>query len=131
MRKLGKENLMKLCNTLEMEQFRKGETIQYIKASENRVIFLKKGSVKIVDSITDTVKYLVKEGNIFGELSADDDKDYQTAAEEHSVCLEDVVVCYLTTAQMQSVMDDYPSLKNHVIKVQSFRIKKLERRLRD
>lgn len=131
MRKLGKANLMKLCDILEMEQFRKGEIIHYIKASENRVIFLKKGSVKIVDSVSNTVKYLVKEGNIFGEMGTDELEEQKGASEEHSVCLEDVVVCYLTTAQMQDVMDDYPSLKNHVIKIQSFRIKKLERRLSD
>ncbi|MFT5819812.1 MAG: CRP/FNR family cyclic AMP-dependent transcriptional regulator [Crocinitomix sp.] len=131
MRKLGKSNLMKLCDILEMEQFRKGETIHYVKASENRVIFLKKGSVKIVDSVTNTVKYLVKEGNIFGELDIPEIGEQQRQGEEHSVCLEDVVVCYLTTAQMQGVMDNYPSLKNHVIKIQSFRIKKLERRLSD
>lgn len=132
MRKLGKKNLMKLCDTLEMEHFKKGEEIHYAKASENRVIFLKKGSVKIVDSITSRVKYLVREGNIFGELSLENlEERISSLPEEYSVCLEDTVVCYLSAIQMNTVMDDYPSLKNYVIKIQSFRIKKLDHRLSD
>ena len=61
--------MMKMCKLLEMEHFDKGNTIQMGDRDKKCVFFLKKGSVKIVNSTKDVTKYVVQKGNIFGELS--------------------------------------------------------------
>ena len=117
-----------MCEILEMENINKGETIHLINNDEKSIFFLKKGSVKIVDTSNDTTKYLVKKGNIFGELSLYDDL---SSAEEKAIALEDCIICYIEADRMEKIMQKHQSLKNGVLKVYGLRIKKLERRLQD
>ncbi len=120
--------MMRMCEILEMENINKGETIQLLKNNEKSIFFLKKGTIKIMDTPNDTVKYIVKRGNIFGELSLYNE---QAAAEEQAVALEDCIICYIEADRMEKIMEKHKSLKNGVLKVYGIRIKKLERRLRD
>lgn len=61
-------HMMKVCGVLEMDTIEKGQPIALNYEHKNRIFFPKKGTVKIVNSTNDTVKYVVKRGNIFGEL---------------------------------------------------------------
>ncbi|WP_411030305.1 Crp/Fnr family transcriptional regulator [Spongiimicrobium sp. 3-5] len=125
-RKLGMPTMMQLCKILEMQYVNKGEVIALGNRSKRCIFFLKTGTVKIVDTKSDTVKYVVKKGNIFGELSLYDEK---AALEEQAFALEDCVVCYIEADTMEELMEKHKSLKNGVLKVYGIRIKKLERRL--
>lgn len=127
-KKLGMPTMMRMCEILEMENIDKGMPIEIGKRDKKSVFFLKKGTVKIVDSTNDTVKYIVKKGNIFGELSL---YDKQAASEEKAYTLEDSIICYIESSQMKELMSKHKSLKNGVLKIYGIRIKKLERRLRD
>ena len=98
------------------------------KGTKKVFFFLKKGTVKIVDSESNTVKYIVKKGNIFGELSL---YDKQAANEEKAYALEDSIICYIKSNQMEELMEKHKSLKNGILKIYGIRIKKLERRLQD
>lgn len=126
--KLGRITMMRMCEILEMENIDKGTTIQLLKNNEKSIFFLKKGTIKIIDAPNDTVKYVVKKGNIFGELSL---YDKQAASEEQAIALEDCIICYIEADRMENIMEKHKSLKNGVLKVYGLRIKKLERRLRD
>ncbi|WP_109433843.1 MULTISPECIES: Crp/Fnr family transcriptional regulator [Aquimarina] len=126
--KLGRITMMRMCEILEMENIDKGTTIQLLNSEEKSVFFLKRGTIKIVDTSSDTVKYIVKKGNIFGELSL---FDRQAANEEKAIALEDCIICYIEADRMEKIMEQHTSLKNGVLKVYGLRIKKLERRLRD
>jgi len=117
---------MRICERLEMSDFTKGDLITQKSDNENSIFFLKKGTVKIVDSLTNTVKYIVKKGHIFGELIL---YDKTLALQEHAYALEDCIVCYIEAQQMEDLMEKHKSLKNGVIKIYGLRIKKLERRL--
>ncbi len=117
-----------MCEILEMDNIDKGTTIELLNNDEKSIFFLKKGTIKIVDTTNDTVKYIVKKGNIFGELSL---YDKEAAAEEQAVALEDCIICYIEADRMEKIMEKHKSLKNGVLKVYGLRIKKLERRLRD
>jgi len=66
-KKLGMFNMMKICEILEMDNIEKGQPVELSDNHKNCVFFLKKGTVKIVKSTNDSVKYVVKRGNIFGE----------------------------------------------------------------
>lgn len=127
-KKLGMFNMMKICEILEMDNIEKGNPIELTDEHKNSIFFLKTGSVKIVSTINHTVKYVVKRGNIFGELALFDKK---VATEEVAYALEDCVICYIEPERMEELMQKHKSLKNGVLKIYGLRIKKLERRLHD
>ncbi len=127
-KKLGMLNMMSICKVLEMENFDKGKPIELKYEQENSIFFLKRGSVKIIDYSSNTVKYIIKRGNIFGDLTL---FDKETAIEEVAYALEDCVICYIKSEQMEGLMEKHKSLKNGMLKIYGLRIKKLERRLND
>ena len=121
-------NMMKICEILEMDNIEKGKPIELSDEHKNSVFFLKRGSVKIVNTTNDTVKYVVKRGNIFGELAL---YDKEAAKEEVAYALEDCIICYIESERMEALMEKHKSLKNGILKIYGLRIKKLERRLHD
>ncbi|WP_245557463.1 Crp/Fnr family transcriptional regulator [Neolewinella persica] len=126
--KLGMNAMMELCEELVMHRYSKGARINLDSGDEQSVYFLKKGSVKIVSSDTEVAKFIAHPGNIFGELGL-----YQLPGEgeETAYALEESVVCTFSANQMNELMAKHPSLKNGVLKIYGFRIKRLERRLQD
>ncbi|NAS31924.1 helix-turn-helix domain-containing protein [Flavobacteriaceae bacterium R38] len=126
--KLGLVTMMRLCEILKMKNIDKGTRIELLKDDKKRIFFLKKGTIKIVDRSNDTVKYVVKRGNIFGELYFYNE---EAAAEEEAIALEDCIICYIGGERMERLMEKHQSLKNGVLKIYGLRIKKLERRLND
>ena len=127
-RKLGIVTMMSICEILEMDNIDKGAVINLQSVDKKCIFFLKKGVVKIVDKNTHTVKYVAKRGNIFGELSLYDE---EMASEEVAYALEDCVICYIESEQMEALMQKHESLKNGVLKIYGTRIKRLERKLHD
>tara|TARA_R110002049_G_scaffold1346_1_gene10261 strand:+ start:36220 stop:36930 length:711 start_codon:yes stop_codon:yes gene_type:complete len=127
-KKLGMVTMMRMCEILEMENINKGARITLVNRNKKSIFFLKKGTVKIVNTSNDTVKYVVKRGNIFGELSLYDE---ETAKEEVAYALEDCIICYIESERMEEFIAKHKSLKNGVLKIYGLRIKKLERRLQD
>ncbi|GGG23952.1 Crp/Fnr family transcriptional regulator [Dokdonia pacifica] len=127
-RKLGIVTMMSICEILEMDNIDKGSVINLQSVDKKCIFFLKKGVVKIVDKNTHTVKYVAKRGNIFGELSLYDE---EMASEEVAYALEDCVICYIESGQMEALMQKHKSLKNGVLKIYGTRIKRLERKLHD
>ena len=120
--------MMKICEILEMDNIKKGDPITLSANHKNSIFFLKKGSVKIVNTSNDSVKYVVKRGNIFGELAL---YDKEAANEEIAYALEHCIICYIESDRMEGLMDKHKALKNGVLKIYGLRIKKLERRLSD
>ncbi len=120
--------MMRMCEILEMDNIEKGNTIHLTNKDKKSIFFLKKGSVKIIDTKNQSVKYLVKKGNLFGELALYDE---QVADQEQAIALEDCIVCFIESEHMEQMMEKHKSLKNGVLKIYGTRIKKLERRLHD
>ncbi len=120
--------MMKICEILDMDQIDKGGIIELNNEGKKNVFFLKKGTIKIVDQTNNHVKYIVKRGNVFGELAL-----YGEGNETNEIAyaLEDCVVCYIESDRMDLLMQKHKSLKNGVLKIYGLRIKKLERRLND
>ena len=121
-------NMMKICEILEMDNIQKGKVIELNDEHKDSVFFLKRGSVKIVDAANETVKYVVKRGNIFGELSL---YDKEATTQEVAYALEDCIICYIESEKMEELMIKHKSLKNGMLKIYGLRIQKLERRLHD
>ena len=128
-RKLGRITMMRMCEILEMDSIDKGSIIALTDGADKKnIFFLKKGTVKIIDTANNNVKYIVKRGNIFGELALYNE---DAATNEQAIALEDCVVCFIESDRMERIMEKHKSLKNGVLKVYGLRIQKLERRLRD
>ena len=127
-KKLGMPTMMKLCDLLDMEYVNKGSIIKIGERDRKCIFFLKNGSVKIMDSDNDIVKYVVKKGNIFGELSI---YDKNGSSKEVALALEDVVICYIESDMMEDLMEQHKSLNNALLKIYGLRIRKLETRLQD
>jgi CRP/FNR family transcriptional regulator len=119
---------MSVCELLEIENINKGATFKFSNKFNKNIFFLSRGTVKIIDTINCTTKYIVKKGNIFGELSLYDE---QAAQQEQAVALEDCIVCNIDSNVMEQLMSKHETLKNGILKVYGLRIKKLERRLED
>lgn len=120
--------MMRMCEILEMDNIDKGSVIELQNNEDNRIFFLKKGTVKIVTKAGNRVKHVVKKGHVFGELALFDEK---AGADEIAIALEDCIVCYIEADKMQEIMQNHSGLKNNVLKIYGLRIKKLERRLND
>ncbi len=127
-RKLSMPTMMRLCELLEMENVDKGGIIGIGERDPKNIFFLKKGTVKILDISNDTIKYIVKKGNLFGELALYDE---EAASQEQAVALEDSIICYIDSEMMEDLMGKHRSLKNGVLKIFGLRIRRLERRLQD
>ncbi|KGK31199.1 Crp/Fnr family transcriptional regulator [Cellulophaga sp. E6(2014)] len=125
-KKLGMSTMMEMCDLLEMENIDKGQTIQIGTRDKKCVFFLKKGAVKIMDASSNTTKYIVKNGNIFGELSL---FNLEAASKEVAQTLEDSIICYIESDTMERLLEKHNSLKNKILKIYGLRIQKLENRL--
>jgi len=119
---------MRICEILEMESIDKGAAITLQNKDKKSIFFLKKGTMKIIDATNKTTKYIVKKGIIFGELSH---YDKRVAKEELAYALEDSIIYYIDSEQMEKLLQEHKSLKNGVLKIYGFRIKKLECRPND
>lgn len=127
--KLGRRDIMQISEVVEIDYYvDKGKCIDPREEHRGNVCFLKKGSVKIVDTKSNAIKHIVKKGNVFGELAL---FDGEAASIEVAYALEDCLVCHITSEQMEVLMEKHTSLKNGLLKVYGMRIQKLERRLRD
>lgn len=125
-KKLGRLKKMSICEIIEMDNFNKGDLISL--KNERSIFFLKRGTVKIVNTETNTIKYVVKKGHLFGELAL---YDKVSASNEQALALEDSVICYIEFYEMEKLMEQHKSLKNGILKIYGLRIKKLERRLQN
>ena len=130
-KKLGMKGQMELSQELKMDYVSKGEELNFQKVEVREVIFLKKGTVKIIDELSGQTKHLVKGSNIFGELDLDSDDYNDKTTGEFAVALEDLVVCRIPSKRMLLLMDKYAALKNHLLKIRQLKIRKLEIRLAD
>ncbi len=126
--KLGRLTMLRMCEILEMDNIEKGDTIYLTNKNKKNVFFLKKGTVKIVDAKNNDVKYILKKGNIFGELSLYNE---EAATKEKAIALEDCIICFIESERMEQIMLKHKSLKNEILKLYGIRIKKLERKLHD
>jgi len=127
-KRLPKQELMRLCELLEMEHVKKGDHLHTMeKEGEKHVYFIKTGIVKVVDGNDSELhtKYLLKAGNLFGELALFDD----TQPQERAIAAENSLVCKIEDRRMKQLMQNYPNLNNAILKFAGLRIKRLESQL--
>jgi CRP/FNR family transcriptional regulator len=126
-RHLDSAELRQICLITNFKSAKKSEIIYFAHDEQNRVYFLKKGIIKIVELDADgneTVKEVLQKGDLFGQLTLDD-----TEPDEYAVALSDTVtVCSFQIEDFEKVIQQNPSLAVKFTKLVGLRFRRLENR---
>ena len=126
-RHLNSSELKQICLITNFKSAKKSEIIYFAHEEQNRVYFLKKGIIKIVelsDDGNETVKEVLQKGDLFGQITPD-----ITDVDEYAVALSDsVMVCSFRIEDFEKVIEQNPSLAVNFIKLVGLRFRRLENR---
>ena len=117
-----------LSEILMMEYFNKGEEIIPKSNYNNHLFILKQGSIKLIDTTNNIVKYVISNGDLFGQLAFDENRKTN---QEVAVALEDCLICYIDIDKLKILVEQYDIFKDEIFKVYIDRIQYLEKRLSD
>lgn len=98
-------------------------------ASFKYVYILQKGLIKISnlsDNGTEIIKYIVKPGNIFGELNL---LDNDTNRLEIAIAMEDAEICRVPVEEVRFIMENDKAFQRSINQSISDRINKMEQRM--
>lgn len=98
-------------------------------ASIKYVYLLQKGLIKISnlsENGTEIIKYIVKPGNVFGELNL---LDNDTDRHEIAVAMENVELCFIPAEEVKAMMESNKALQRSINQLISNRINKMEQRM--
>lgn len=126
-KKLSKKEMMHLAEMLTMKSYKRGEYIVFSEEHHGKIFMLKTGMVKVVsiqESGEEHIKYIIKAGGLFGELSLTEEKSTDAI-----IAIEHSLVCFMEADQMKMLMQKYSSLNNYIYKIMGLRIRKIESRL--
>lgn len=126
-KELTQKELMELANLMIHKQYKKDDPIMFPYNSRKLVYMLKNGSVKI-GSYTDTgeenLKYLLKEGFLFGEMALVDEN-----SNDFAVAVEDCTVCSIRVEAIQEFMQKNKAFNTSMYKLIGFRLRKIEAKM--
>jgi CRP-like cAMP-binding protein len=125
---LSKEELQALDKMAVMRNAPRNEVIYFPEDSSNTVFLLKKGKVKISrmsESGKEMILAILGPGEIFGELSITG----QNQREEIAEATEDAVICSVSIADFQRMMEMNPKFNFQITKFIGFRLRKIQSRL--
>lgn len=130
-KELPTEELMKIEKTTTMRTADKGQYIYFPAEPSSSVYFLKKGRIKIgsySDEGKEIIKRIMEPGEIFGELSLSGEgtrTDFAQAMEDEAI------ICAMPLNEMEHLMEHNSKLSLRVTKMIGFRLRRMERRLKD
>lgn len=126
-RHLDSAELRQICLITNFKSAKKNEIIYFAHDEHNRVYFLKKGIIKIVELDADgneTVKEVIQKGDLFGQITLDD-----AEMDEYAIALSDsVTVCSFRIEDFETVIQENPSLAVKFTKLVGLRFRRLENR---
>jgi CRP/FNR family transcriptional regulator, cyclic AMP receptor protein len=130
---LNGEEIRSLCIISGFKKAKKNEDIFFSQEEEKRVYFLKKGTLKIISvdaEGNEITKELLQRGDIFGEITLDD-QNGDNENEFARAASPDVVVCSFTLKDFEKLLAFKPQLAIRYTKQVGFRLKTIETRLSD
>ncbi|MFN8344847.1 MAG: Crp/Fnr family transcriptional regulator [Spirosomataceae bacterium] len=126
-RHLNSSELKQVCLITNFKSAKKSEIIYFAHEEHNRVYFLKKGIIKIVelsDDGSETVKEVLQKGDLFGQITPD-----ASDLDEYAVVLSDsVTICSFRMEDFETVIQQNPSLAVNFVKLVGLRFRRLENR---
>ncbi len=127
MKYLSKQEAMKLSEMMTMKHFKKDDPIMFPYNSQKSIYLLKKGTVKIgnyTENGEENLKYLLNEGNIFGEMALVDGN-----ATDFAIALEETIICVMNVDIMKDMMQRNKKINAHIYKLIGWRLRKVENKM--
>jgi CRP/FNR family transcriptional regulator len=125
-RVLSNSQVKQLCIISKFKKAQKGEIIYLPYDGQDKIYFLKKGNIKIVeidDNGNEVIKDILMKGDIFGELSLNN----EGPSNEEAVALtSEVLICSFLLSDFEQLMTQYPHLAMSYTKFVGFQLKRVK-----
>jgi CRP-like cAMP-binding protein len=123
---LSMSQVKQLCIITGFKKAKKGDVIYFSSSDLPRIFLLKKGSIKIVEIDPDgneTIKDIIQKGDLFGELTLENDKN----SNEYAKALTDeVAICSFLMSDFENLMLQYPNLALTYTKFVGLKMKRIK-----
>jgi CRP-like cAMP-binding protein len=124
-RTLSFSQIRQLCIIVGFKKAKKGEIIYFSQSEVPRIFLLKRGNIKIVsvdDQGNETIKDIIRKGDLFGELELEAD----TAINEYAKVLTDEVsICSFLLSDFEDLLLRNPNLALSYTKFVGLRMKRV------
>lgn len=124
-RTLSMSQIKQLCVIIGFKKAKKGEIIYFSSSDVPRIFFLKKGNIKIVsidDEGNETIKDIIQKGDLFGELTLENDK---SSNEYAKVLTDEVAICSFLMSDFEDLLLRNPSLALSYTKFVGLKMKRI------
>lgn len=122
---LSYSQIKQLCIITGFKKASKGEIIYFSTSDLPRIFLLKKGNIKIVavDDGKETIKDIIQQGDLFGELTLETDAKNEEYAK---VLSEDVSICSFLMSDFENLLLKNPSLALSYTKFVGLKMKRIK-----
>jgi CRP/FNR family transcriptional regulator len=124
-RTLSMGQIRQLCIITGFKKGKKGDILYFSPSDAPRIFFLKRGQIKIVsvdDDGNETIKDIIRKGDLFGELDLEPGCD----ANEYAKALTDEVsICSFLLSDFESLLLRHPGLALSYTKFVGLRMKRV------
>jgi CRP-like cAMP-binding protein len=127
--KMSEPDIRSIEQSAYMRTLKKNEVLRFPQQLHQYVYLLKEGFLKMCvmnEDGREFIKYLVKPGNLFGEIPLLGDYE---SGDEYAEALEDSFICFLDAEKLKRWMQNNADLRIKIYKQISNRLKKVENRL--
>ena len=125
-RTLSFKQMKQLCIIMGFKEAKKGEVIYLSSSDVPRIFVLKKGNIKIVavdEAGNETIKDIIKKGDLFGELTLEADGESNEYAK---VLSDDVAICSFLLSDFEEVLLKNPGLALSYTKIVGLKMKRIK-----
>ncbi len=125
-RTLSFSQIRQLCIVVGFKTARKNEVIYFSSSEVPRIFLLKKGSIKIVaidEEGNETIKDIIQKGDMFGELTLENDENSNEYAK---VLSDEVSICSFLMSDFENLLLQNPSLALSYTKFVGLKMKRIK-----
>lgn len=118
--------IKQLCIIVGFKKAKKGDVIYFSSSDVPRIFLLKKGNIKIVsidDEGNETIKEILQKGDLFGELSLEQDTDVNEYAK---ALTDEVSICSFLLSDFEDLLVRNPSLALSYTKFVGLKMKRFK-----
>lgn len=123
---LSMSQIKQLCIIVGFKKAKKGDIIYFSSSDVPRIFLLKKGNIKIVsidDEGNETIKEILQKGDLFGELSLEQDSDVNEYAK---ALTDEVSICSFLLSDFEDLLVRNPSLALSYTKFVGLKMKRFK-----
>lgn len=123
---ISNSELKEICLITNFKSAKKNEKISFVDTEEQRVYFLKKGTIKIIEideKGNEVLKDILQKGDIFGENVVIGEQNENEFAQAIS---DSVTLCSFSKENFEKVISKNPNLSLNYSKWMGFKLRKLQ-----